>query len=145
RTLGGIAHTVNRVLPEALVGGAGSKAQTQADIDALEDKLTYHPQTAAGQQIGNAVSGVVAPVAGAVAGTVGSVVGKDNAPAVMDALSLLGLKGYDGLVPSAAGDAAATLRAARAADQANRAAGRGTLGLATGNPTVQAAEQVLAR
>ncbi len=142
-----IARTANRLLPDALFG-AGTGAQTEADINNLQNRLTYHPQSDAGQGVGNAVSGAIAPVGKAIGSTVGAVVGNDNVPAVMDALSVLGLKtpmaAVKGILGTEAPAATGSLVAAKAADQAARDAGLGTAGLASGNPAIQAVEQKIA-
>jgi hypothetical protein len=150
--LGAAARTVNRLLPEGLVGGDGSKQAMEDHFNAVQDRFTYHPQTAAGQRLAGAVSGLLQPVANTVGSAVGAVVGNENTPAVMDALATMGFRGPSQVLSMAArtvvpglAEAAQSLSEARAIDQAATAAGQGTLGLRTGSPLANFIEKQSAR
>lgn len=86
------ARTVNRVLPE-WIGGKGSRAATEADINALEKRITYQPQSAEGQDLGERIGSVTRPIGELVNSGVGAVVGPENVGATADALATVGLPG----------------------------------------------------
>lgn len=120
--VGGVAaaaRTANRLLPDWL-GGEGSKAATEADINALEKYVTYEPQTAEGQDLANNVGGVLKPVGQVASKAVGAVVGDENVGATTDALATLGLPGARqvagtaGRLVSAGADLAKDTRVGRA-------------------------------
>lgn len=120
--LAAAARTVNRVIPEAIAGGPGSKAQAEQDINALQKQFTYDPSTPEGQygmaQLGKAV----APVAHGLSAGTAAVIGRENVPAAADVFTSLPLVGEAKLLQSATQGSKAYQEALRAANAERDAA-----------------------
>src|SRR6185312_393732 len=82
--LAAAARTVNRVIPEA-IGGPGSRAAVENDINSVQNRFTYSPQTEEGKYGLGQIGSVVSPIVNKVADVAGSVIGKQNVPAASDA------------------------------------------------------------
>lgn len=141
-TAAAAARTANRILPE-FIGGKGSREATEADINALENRITYQPQSAAGQQLNENIGSVTRPIGELVNSGVGAVVGPENVPATADALATLGLPGTRGVVAAPFRAASGVLKygkAARAEAEAteavNKAYGGQNMGAAAAAPDV---------
>lgn len=138
--LAAAARTVNRVIPEAL-GGPDSRAAVESDINAVQDRFTYSPQTAEGKYGLGQVGAVVSPVTNWVADKAGAVVGKENLPAASDAFTALPLFGVPKAISAMKGGTAAeeALRTANAERDTALVAGQKegyVVPPATTNPTL---------
>lgn len=136
------ARTVNRVLPE-WIGGEGSRAKTEADINALEQRITYQPQSAAGQQLNENIGSVARPVGALVNDAAGAVVGPENVPATADALATIGLPGSRAILGAPLRAASGVLKygkevsaPAEAANAVSKAYGDQSMGAAAAAPDV---------
>lgn len=90
--LAAAARTANRIIPEA-IGGPGSRAATEGDINAVQNKFTYSPQTEEGKYALNQVGKIVSPIAEGLSKATAAVAGKENVPAISDAFTALPLLG----------------------------------------------------
>lgn len=115
------ARTANRLLPE-FIGGEGSRAKTEADINALQQRLTYEPQSQAGQQLNENIGSVAKPVGAIVNDAAGAVVGPENVPATVDALATIGLPGARGVIGAPFRAASGVLKYGKAASAPEEAA-----------------------
>lgn len=141
-TVAATARTANRLLPE-WIGGKGSKAATEADINSLENRITYQPQTPEGQALGEQIGSVTRPVGELVNQGVGSVVGPENVGATTDALATVGLPGARGVIGAPFRAAGGLLKygkaasaPAEAADAVSKAYGAQNMGAAAAAPDV---------
>lgn len=141
-TVAATARTANRLLPE-WIGGKGSKAATEADINSLENRITYQPQTPEGQALGEQIGSVTRPVGELVNQGVGSVVGPENVGATTDALATVGLPGTRGVIGAPFRASGALLKygkaasaPAEAADAVSKAYGAQNMGAAAAAPDV---------
>lgn len=134
------ARTVNRLLPE-WIGGKGSKAATEADINDLEKRVTYQPQTPEGQYLGGQIGTVTRPLGALVNQGVGAVVGPENVGAATDALATVGLPGSRAILGAPLRAANSVLKygqsvkaPAEAADAVSKAYGAQNMGAAAAAP-----------
>lgn len=138
--LAATARTANRVIPES-IGGPGSRAATEKDINEVQNRLTYSPGTEEGKYALSQIGSVVSPVVQKVSDLTSKVVGKENMPAVTDAFTALPVLGTTKAVTALKGGTAAedTLRAANAERDAALIAGQKegyVVPPATTNPTL---------
>ncbi len=152
-----LARTVNRVLPE-WIGGEGSKAQTEADINKTEKAFTYEPTTPEGKYAIGKVGEVTQPIAEAARNVTGAVIGDENVPAASDAFAAASFPGVRSAVTTplsaasrtwksavAAGKAAETAPAMTAEDvlARNAANSQGNMGAAAAAPSLEGVSPAL--
>lgn len=138
--LAAAARTANRILPESL-GGPGSRAATERDINDVQARFTHSPETEEGKYALGQVAKVVSPIVQKASDLTSSVVGKENVPAVSDAFTALPVLGAPKAISAFKGGEGVqdALRAANAERDAALMAGQKegyVVPPATTNPTL---------
>lgn len=141
-TAGSVLRTANRIIPD----WDNTKEELKQKIDSAQEAMTYEPKTPEGRWTLGTIGKVTKPIAHGLGEATGAVVGKENVPAVADAVGAI--PGLDalGAVPQALvrgavrGGSAGAESMAASAEAAKDAGLKTSVGGASGNPVIRAYE-----
>lgn len=146
-TAGSVLRTANRIIPD----WDGTKEELKQKIDKAQEDFTYEPKTPEGRWTLDQFGKVIKPIAQKVSEATGAVVGKENVPAVADAVGAIpGLDALSaapqsivrGMVRGGSAGAESMTASAKAAEDAGM---KTSVGAASGNPIVRSYEAVASK